>query len=117
LIRFVQDRPAHDRRYAIDARKLERELGWRAHETFATGLRKTVQWYLNNKVWMDEVTSSSYQKWVNANYGRRWKSKERGCSSGRCAMKESLWWPAIAEPLTRAVQGIRRSDPKALWNG
>jgi dTDP-glucose 4,6-dehydratase len=75
LIRFVQDRPGHDRRYAIDARKLERELGWRAQETFATGLRKTVQWYLNNKVWMDEVTSSSYQKWVHANYGHRWEAK------------------------------------------
>jgi dTDP-glucose 4,6-dehydratase len=68
LIRFVQDRPGHDRRYAIDARKLKKELGWRAQETFATGLRKTVQWYLNNEAWMDEVTSSSYQKWVHANY-------------------------------------------------
>ena len=71
LIRFVQDRPGHDRRYAIDARKLERELGWRAQETFASGLRKTVEWYLNNKAWMEEVTSGSYQNWVNTNYGRR----------------------------------------------
>lgn len=71
LIRFVQDRPGHDRRYAIDARKLERELGWRAQETFATGLRKTVQWYLANRAWMDEVTSGAYQNWVHANYGRR----------------------------------------------
>ncbi|HEY1984465.1 MAG TPA: dTDP-glucose 4,6-dehydratase [Terracidiphilus sp.] len=71
LIRFVQDRPGHDRRYAIDARKLERELGWRPQETFATGLRKTVEWYLNNKAWMEEVTSGAYQKWMNANYGHR----------------------------------------------
>jgi dTDP-glucose 4,6-dehydratase len=71
LIRFVTDRPGHDRRYAIDARKLEGELGWRAQETFVTGLRKTVQWYLDNKVWMDEVTSGAYLNWVNANYGHR----------------------------------------------
>ncbi len=71
LIRFVQDRPGHDRRYAIDARKLEGELGWHAQETFATGLRKTVEWYLNNKAWMDEVTSGAYQNWMRANYGER----------------------------------------------
>jgi dTDP-glucose 4,6-dehydratase len=71
LIRFVTDRPGHDRRYAIDARKLEGELGWRAQETFVTGLRKTVQWYLDNKLWMDEVTSGAYLNWVNANYGHR----------------------------------------------
>ena len=75
LIRFVQDRPGHDRRYAIDARKLERELGWRAQETFATGLRKTVQWYLDHKAWMEEVTSGAYQNWVHANYGRRGEEK------------------------------------------
>jgi dTDP-glucose 4,6-dehydratase len=75
LIRFVQDRPGHDRRYAIDARKLERELGWHPQETFATGLRKTVQWYLNNKAWMDEVTSGAYQNWVHANYGHRGDAK------------------------------------------
>ena len=71
LIRFVEDRPGHDRRYAIDARKLETELGWRAQETFASGLRKTVQWYLENKAWMDGVTSGAYQNWVHANYGER----------------------------------------------
>jgi dTDP-glucose 4,6-dehydratase len=71
LIRFVTDRPGHDRRYAIDARKLEGELGWKAQETFVTGLRKTVQWYLDNKAWMDEVTSGAYLNWVNANYGHR----------------------------------------------
>ena len=71
LIRFVQDRPGHDRRYAIDARKLETELGWHPQETFATGLRKTVQWYLNNRAWMEEVASGAYQNWVHANYGQR----------------------------------------------
>jgi dTDP-glucose 4,6-dehydratase len=75
LIRFVQDRPGHDRRYAIDARKLERELGWRPEETFATGLRKTVEWYLNNKAWMEEVTSGAYHSWVHANYGQRGEEK------------------------------------------
>jgi dTDP-glucose 4,6-dehydratase len=76
LIRFVQDRPGHDRRYAIDARKLENELGWRAQETFATGLRKTVEWYLQNKSWMEEVTSGAYQNWVSANYGHRSDEKK-----------------------------------------
>jgi dTDP-glucose 4,6-dehydratase len=71
LIRFVQDRPGHDRRYAIDARKLEGELGWRAQETFSTGLRKTVQWYLDNTQWMAEVTSGAYKNWVDTNYAER----------------------------------------------
>lgn len=75
LIRFVEDRPGHDRRYAIDASKLERELGWRPQETFASGLRKTVEWYLNNKAWMEEVTSGAYQNWVHANYGHRGEEK------------------------------------------
>lgn len=75
LLRFVADRPGHDRRYAIDARKLQNELGWRTQETFASGLRKTVQWYLNNKPWMDEVTSGAYHNWVHVNYGRRGEEK------------------------------------------
>lgn len=75
LIRFVQDRPGHDRRYAIDARKLEKELSWHAQETFATGLRKTVEWYLNNRAWIEEVTSGAYQNWVHANYGHRGEEK------------------------------------------
>ena len=75
LIRFVEDRPGHDRRYAIDARKLETELGWRPQETFASGLRKTVEWYLNNKAWMQEVTSGVYQNWVHMNYGQRGDAK------------------------------------------
>ena len=66
---FVKDRPGHDRRYAIDARKLERELGWRPEETFESGLRKTVQWYLGHGDWVEEVTSGSYRAWIGQNYG------------------------------------------------
>lgn len=68
LITFVKDRPGHDRRYAIDARKLESELGWRPAETFQTGLRKTVQWYLSNQGWVSDVTSGEYRKWVSEHY-------------------------------------------------
>ena len=71
LVKFVEDRPGHDRRYAIDARKLEGELGWRAQESFETGLRKTVEWYLNNAAWVEHVTSGSYQNWMKQNYGER----------------------------------------------
>ena len=71
LIKYVQDRPGHDRRYAIDARKIESELGWKAAESFETGLRKTVQWYLNHADWLEDVTSGSYQQWVTKNYGAR----------------------------------------------
>jgi dTDP-glucose 4,6-dehydratase len=68
-ITFVQDRPGHDRRYAIDARKLERELGWKPAETFESGIRKTVQWYLANQEWVTNVTSGSYRDWVTKQYG------------------------------------------------
>jgi dTDP-glucose 4,6-dehydratase len=71
LVKYVTDRPGHDRRYAIDARKLEGELGWRAGESFETGLRKTVEWYLANAAWVESVTSGSYQQWVKQNYGSR----------------------------------------------
>ncbi|WP_027783708.1 MULTISPECIES: dTDP-glucose 4,6-dehydratase [Burkholderia] len=70
-ITYVADRPGHDRRYAIDARKLERELGWKPAETFETGLAKTVDWYLDNQAWADEVASGEYRKWVETNYARR----------------------------------------------
>ncbi|AMO36339.1 dTDP-glucose 4,6-dehydratase [Thauera humireducens] len=71
LISHVTDRPGHDRRYAIDARKIERELGWRPAETFETGIRKTVQWYLDNPQWIADVQSGAYRDWVAANYGDR----------------------------------------------
>jgi dTDP-glucose 4,6-dehydratase len=71
LVKYVTDRPGHDRRYAIDARKLEGELGWRAEESFETGLRKTVEWYLANAAWVEGVTSGAYQHWVTQNYADR----------------------------------------------
>ena len=67
-ITFVKDRPGHDRRYAIDASKLERDLGWRPQETFETGLRKTVLWYLENETWMNHAVSGEYQDWVQKQY-------------------------------------------------
>jgi dTDP-glucose 4,6-dehydratase len=71
LLTFVKDRPGHDRRYAIDARKIERELGWRPAETFQTGLRKTVQWYLDHAPWLADVQSGSYRDWMKLNYSAR----------------------------------------------
>ncbi|HEY4696952.1 MAG TPA: dTDP-glucose 4,6-dehydratase [Gallionella sp.] len=70
-ITFVADRPGHDRRYAIDARKIERELGWKPVETFETGIRKTVRWYLDNQDWVNNVQSGDYRKWVEKNYAGR----------------------------------------------
>ena len=71
LVTHVTDRPGHDRRYAIDARKIERELGWRPRETFETGLRKTVRWYLDHAAWVERVQTGAYREWVEANYDRR----------------------------------------------
>jgi dTDP-glucose 4,6-dehydratase len=71
LITHVKDRPGHDRRYAIDARKIERELGWRPAETFDTGIRKTVQWYLANEAWVANVQSGGYRDWLATNYAAR----------------------------------------------
>jgi dTDP-glucose 4,6-dehydratase len=68
-ITHVKDRPGHDRRYAIDARKIERRLGWRPAETFETGIRKTVDWYLENAEWVTQVQSGAYRDWVNKQYG------------------------------------------------
>ena len=71
LISFVKDRPGHDRRYAIDARKIERELQWRPRETFESGIRKTVSWYLENAEWIKEVTSGNYRQWMEKQYATR----------------------------------------------
>ncbi|MBK7330914.1 MAG: dTDP-glucose 4,6-dehydratase [Betaproteobacteria bacterium] len=68
LVTFVKDRPGHDRRYAIDARKIERELGWRPTETFATGLAKTVRWYLDNGAWLSAIQTCEYQSWISLQY-------------------------------------------------
>ncbi len=72
LVTFVKDRPGHDRRYAIDATRMENELGWRPVETFATGIKKTIQWYLNHQAWVNEVQTGTYREWIERNYaGRR----------------------------------------------
>jgi len=65
---FVTDRAGHDRRYAIDATKIERDLGWQPAETFDTGIRKTVEWYLQNQAWVENVTSGAYLNWVEKQY-------------------------------------------------
>ena len=74
LITYVTDRPGHDRRYAIDARKIERELGWKPAETFETGIRKTVRWYLDHADWVAHVQSGAYRDWVDTQYGEAVKS-------------------------------------------
>jgi dTDP-glucose 4,6-dehydratase len=71
LITFVQDRPGHDRRYAVDASKIKSELGWQQRETFTTGIRRTIEWYLSNAAWIREVTSGDYRKWIATNYEAR----------------------------------------------
>jgi dTDP-glucose 4,6-dehydratase len=71
LITYVADRPGHDRRYAIDARKIERELGWRPGEGFEGGLRKTVAWYLHNGAWIENVRTGAYKDWIRRNYDER----------------------------------------------
>jgi dTDP-glucose 4,6-dehydratase len=68
LITYVQDRPGHDRRYAIDARKIESELSWKPKETFESGIRKTIDWYLANHAWIREVTSGNYRQWIATQY-------------------------------------------------
>ena len=68
-ITFVKDRPGHDRRYAIDARKIETDLGWKPVETFETGIRKTVRWYLDHQDWVANVASGGYRDWINTHYG------------------------------------------------
>ena len=68
-ITFVKDRPGHDRRYAIDARKIETDLGWKPVETFETGIRKTVRWYLDHQEWVTNVASGGYRDWINTHYG------------------------------------------------
>ncbi len=69
LITYVKDRPGHDRRYAIDCSKMERELGWKPAESFETGIRKTIRWYLDHLEWVNQVRSGDYQKWIKEHYG------------------------------------------------
>ena len=75
-ITYVTDRPGHDRRYAIDARKIESELGWKPQETFTSGIEKTVRWYLEHQAWVENVTSGAYLQWVNKNYETRSSNAE-----------------------------------------
>ncbi len=71
LITYVKDRPGHDRRYAIDARKIAGELGWKPAAEFESGLRKTVQWYLENGDWVESVRTGAYRDWIAKNYAER----------------------------------------------
>lgn len=71
LITFVKDRPGHDQRYAIDATKIARDIGWEPAETFESGIRKTVTWYLENSAWVENIANGSYQNWIAENYGGR----------------------------------------------
>jgi len=68
LVAFVKDRPGHDRRYAVDTAKIHKEMGWSPQETFSTGLRKTIAWFLDNSGWVDSVTSGSYREWIDLHY-------------------------------------------------
>jgi len=68
LIAFVRDRPGHDRRYAINCDKIERETGWRPRESFESGLRQTVDWYLTHEAWVERVVSGAYQDWIREQY-------------------------------------------------
>jgi dTDP-glucose 4,6-dehydratase len=68
LITYVKDRPGHDRRYAMDITKIERELGWQPLESFESGIRKTIQWYLDNPTWTEHVTSGAYLEWIDRQY-------------------------------------------------
>jgi dTDP-glucose 4,6-dehydratase len=70
-ITYVTDRPGHDRRYAIDARKIQRELKWFPAQDFTSGLRLTVRWYLDNQAWAENVTSGAYREWISKNYASR----------------------------------------------
>jgi len=71
LITYVTDRPGHDRRYAIDASKINRELGWKPEQGFEGGLRRTVEWYLNNPAWIKSVRTGAYREWIEKNYAER----------------------------------------------
>jgi dTDP-glucose 4,6-dehydratase len=71
LITYVKDRPGHDKRYAIDCRKLQKELGWSPRESFETGIRKTVEWYLDNSDWVEKIVSGEYREWIVGNYSSR----------------------------------------------
>jgi dTDP-glucose 4,6-dehydratase len=79
LIRFVTDRPGHDRRYAVDPARIRRELGWQAEVSFEAGLRRTIEWYLSNPKWVEQASGDSYEKWIEKNYA--WREEQAGKES------------------------------------
>ena len=101
LITYVQDRPGHDRRYAIDASKITRELGWKPAEQFESGLRKTVRWYLEHDEWVNSVRTGAYREWITKNYAERRKS---GLGSGERILEAQL---GATESLRMRVQTAR----------
>jgi dTDP-glucose 4,6-dehydratase len=76
LIHFVEDRPGHDQRYAVDSGKITRQLGWQAEVKFETGLRRTIEWYLSNPKWVDQASSDSYAEWIEQNYAARGRAQK-----------------------------------------
>jgi dTDP-glucose 4,6-dehydratase len=105
-IAFVEDRAGHDRRYAIDASKIRRELGWAPQETFEAGLRKTVSWYLENQDWVRDVTTGAYRDWVARQYGGRTPSPQRHHSGGRF---RNAALPAHQGRVEAAAAGVRQA--------
>src|SRR6185369_11998945 len=119
LITHVADRPGHDRRYAIDARKIERELGWRPAETFQTGIRKTVQWYLDHADWVANVQSGGYRDWVSANYAARRRFcclAKTASSAGNCSARWPAWANSSPSTSTRRGRGVRTSRSRIRWH-
>ena len=88
-ISFVKDRPGHDRRYAIDAGKIRNELGWEPRESFETGLRKTVNWYLRNQDWVRNVTTGAYRDWIAVQYEQERRRHARASSSRAARGRDS----------------------------
>ncbi|MFM7658964.1 MAG: dTDP-glucose 4,6-dehydratase [Burkholderiaceae bacterium] len=107
-IKFVTDRPGHDRRYAIDARKIERELGWRPQETFETGLRKTVEWYLDHQDWVRKIQSGEYQQWMSTNYAQRQEASAGAWPAGQGAGSEAALFLLVA-PAHDSIRSPRQS--------
>ena len=80
LIQFVDDRPGHDKRYAVDNQKIKNALGWSPEETLFSGLKKTVQWYIDNLSWVESVKNNSYRNWIKENYSESFKKEENESS-------------------------------------
>jgi dTDP-glucose 4,6-dehydratase (EC 4.2.1.46) len=109
LITYVRDRPGHDQRYAIDASKLARELGWTPAETFDTGIRKTVQWYLANQPWVGAIVSGEYRQWVEANYAQRTRKIYEQRHHPRWRLGHAAL-PGYAGGFQTVAAGVRQAD-------